>query len=155
MEEMELDGTDVRGSSPWPTTPPARRSRWWSSAAASRDCLAGIRLQEAGIPFTIVEKNAGVGGTWWENSYPGARVDVGNHFYCYSFEPSDTWTEFFAQQPELQSYFETVMTATRHRGARRDGRPRWSGPDGTTTPAPGRCGPGDRTVGRRPWWPGR
>ena len=45
--------------------------------------LAGIRLQEAGIPFTIVEKNAGVGGTWWENTYPGARVDVGNHFYCY------------------------------------------------------------------------
>ena len=71
--------------------------------------LAGIRLKEAGIPFTIVEKNAGVGGTWWENSYPGARVDVGNHFYCYSFEPSDHWTEFFAQQPELQAYFEAVM----------------------------------------------
>ena len=71
--------------------------------------LAGIRLKEAGIPFTIVEKNAGVGGTWWENSYPGARVDVGNHFYCYSFEPSDAWTEFFAQQPELQGYFEGVL----------------------------------------------
>jgi 4-hydroxyacetophenone monooxygenase len=71
--------------------------------------LAGIRLKEAGIPFTIVEKNAGVGGTWWENSYPGARVDVGNHFYCYSFEPSDHWTEYFAQQPELQAYFQGVM----------------------------------------------
>ena len=71
--------------------------------------LAGIRLGEAGIPYTIVEKNAGVGGTWWENSYPGARVDVGNHFYCYSFEPSDHWTEFFAQQPELQAYFDGVM----------------------------------------------
>jgi 4-hydroxyacetophenone monooxygenase len=34
---------------------------------------------------------------------------VGNHFYCYSFEPSDQWTEFFAQQPELQSYFDAVM----------------------------------------------
>jgi 4-hydroxyacetophenone monooxygenase len=71
--------------------------------------LAGIRLKEAGIPFTIVEKNPGVGGTWWENSYPGARVDVGNHFYCYSFEPSGHWTEFFAQQPELQAYFQKVM----------------------------------------------
>ena len=50
-----------------------------------------------------------MGGTWCENSYPGARVDVGNHFYCYSFEPSDHWTEFFAQQPELQAYFEGVM----------------------------------------------
>ena len=68
--------------------------------------LAGIRLKEAGIPFTIIEKNAGVGGTWYENTYPGARVDVGNHFYCYSFEPSDQWTQFFAQQPELQAYFD-------------------------------------------------
>ena len=71
--------------------------------------LAGIRLKEAGIPFTIVEKNAGVGGTWWENSYPGARVDVGNHFYCYSFEPSDHWTEYFARQPELQALLRAVM----------------------------------------------
>ena len=71
--------------------------------------LAGIRLKEAGIPFTIIEKNAGVGGTWWQNTYPGARVDVGNHFYCYSFEPTDQWTHFFAEQPELQSYFQRVM----------------------------------------------
>ena len=71
--------------------------------------LAGIRLQEAGIPFTIIEKNPDVGGTWFENSYPGCRVDVGNHFYCYSFEPSDQWTEYFAQQPEIQSYFADVM----------------------------------------------
>ena len=71
--------------------------------------LAGIRLKEAGIPFTIVEKNAGVGGTWWQNTYPGARVDVGNHFYCYSFEPTDQWTHFFAEQPELQAYFQGVM----------------------------------------------
>jgi 4-hydroxyacetophenone monooxygenase len=71
--------------------------------------LAGIRLKQANIPFTILEKNNGPGGTWWENSYPGARVDVANHFYCYSFEPSNDWTHFFAEQPELQNYFTTVM----------------------------------------------
>ena len=71
--------------------------------------LAGIRLAEAGIPYTIVEKNAGPGGTWWENRYPGARVDVGSHFYCYSFEPADHWTEYFSQQPELRRYFSDVM----------------------------------------------
>ena len=70
--------------------------------AGQSGLLAAIRLKQAGIPFTVVEKNPGVGGTWWENSYPGARVDVGNHFYC-SFEPSDHWTEFFARQPELQA----------------------------------------------------
>ena len=71
--------------------------------------LAAIRLQQAGIPYTVIEKNAGVGGTWWENTYPGARVDVGNHFYCYSFEPTDHWSEFFARQPELQAYFQDVL----------------------------------------------
>jgi 4-hydroxyacetophenone monooxygenase len=71
--------------------------------------LAGVRLKEAGIPFTIVEKNAGPGGTWYDNSYPGARVDVGSHFYCYSFEPSDHWSEYFCQHDELQAYFEHVM----------------------------------------------
>ena len=71
--------------------------------------LQGVRLKQAGIPFTIIEKNGGPGGTWYENRYPGARVDVGSHFYCYSFEPSDHWTEYFSQQPELQQYFEDVM----------------------------------------------
>ena len=35
-----------------------------------------------------------------EPNQAGCRVDIANHFYCYSFEPSDHWTEFFAQQPE-------------------------------------------------------
>jgi 4-hydroxyacetophenone monooxygenase len=71
--------------------------------------LAGIRLKQAGVPFTIIEKNAGVGGTWLENSYPGCRVDVGNHFYCYSFEPSHAFTEYFSRQAELLGYFTSVM----------------------------------------------
>jgi 4-hydroxyacetophenone monooxygenase len=109
MEEMELDGSDARKVAA-PADVAAREAFPVVVIGCGQSgLLAGIRLKEAGIPFAIVEKNAGVGGTWWENSYPGARVDVGNHFYCYSFEPSDQWTEFFAQQPELQSYFENVM----------------------------------------------
>jgi 4-hydroxyacetophenone monooxygenase len=109
LEEMELDGRDARRVDPVGT--PAERASFpvVVIGCGQSGLLAGIRLQEAGIPFTIVEKNAGVGGTWWENSYPGARVDVGNHFYCYSFEPSDHWTEYFAGQPELQRYFQSVM----------------------------------------------
>ena len=109
LEEMELDGRDARkveiGGGPdaraeFPVV---------VIGCGQSGLLAGIRLQEAGIPFTIIEKNPDVGGTWFENSYPGCRVDVGNHFYCYSFEPSDQWTEYFAQQPEIQSYFADVM----------------------------------------------
>jgi 4-hydroxyacetophenone monooxygenase len=71
--------------------------------------LAGIRLKQVGLPFIIVEKNPGPGGTWWENRYPGARVDVGSHQYCYSFEPADHWSEFYCQQPELREYFTAIV----------------------------------------------
>ena len=71
--------------------------------------LAGIRLKQAGLPFVIVDKNGGPGGTWWENRYPGARVDVGSHQYCFSFEPAEMWSEYYCQQPELRAYFETVV----------------------------------------------
>jgi 4-hydroxyacetophenone monooxygenase len=109
LEEMELDGRDPRV-----TTLESDASARAGFPVVVVGCgqsglLAAIRLQQAGVPYTVVEKNPGVGGTWWENSYPGARVDVGNHFYCYSFEPSDHWSEYFAQQPELQSYFDDVM----------------------------------------------
>ncbi|MBJ7358802.1 NAD(P)/FAD-dependent oxidoreductase, partial [Nocardioides sp.] len=105
LEELALDGADSRAPEPM------------AGAAAypvviigcgMSGLLAAIRLQQAGFPFVVVEKNAGPGGTWWENRYPGARVDVGSHFYSYSFEPADHWTEFFSRQPELRAYFERV-----------------------------------------------
>jgi 4-hydroxyacetophenone monooxygenase len=108
LEEMELDGSDARA--PQPVDPDAAADYPVVVIGCGMSgLLAAIRLGEAGFPYVVVEKNAGVGGTWFENSYPGARVDVGNHFYCYSFEPSDHWSEFFARQPELQAYFERVM----------------------------------------------
>lgn len=112
LEEMGLDGRDARDDAL--ASDPRDRSTFpvIVIGAGQSGLLAAIRLKQAGIPFTVVEKNPAVGGTWWENSYPGARVDVGNHFYCYSFEPSDHWTEFFARQPELQAYFSDV--ADRH-----------------------------------------
>jgi 4-hydroxyacetophenone monooxygenase len=108
LEEMELDGGDARAVDP-PDPEAAAALPVVIIGCGMSGLLAAIRLQEAGFPYVVVEKNQGVGGTWWENRYPGARVDVGNHFYCYSFEPADHWTEFFAQQPELQAYFQGVM----------------------------------------------
>ena len=107
LEEMELDGRDARAE----LSPPAHGGKFpvIVIGCGESSLLAGIRLKGARIPFTIIEKNAGVGGTWWQNTYPGARVDVGNHFYCYSFAPTDQWRHFFAEQPELQSYFQRVM----------------------------------------------
>ncbi len=67
---------------------------------------AAIRLKEAGIPFTVIEKNPAVGGSWYENFYPGCGVDTPNHFYSYSFDLNHDWSHFFAKRDELWAYFE-------------------------------------------------
>ncbi|MFG1708841.1 NAD(P)-binding domain-containing protein [Nonomuraea sp. M3C6] len=67
--------------------------------------LAAYRLGQAGVPYTIVEKNGDVGGTWLENSYPGCRVDVSSHLYNYSFFEHDGWPLYFSTQNVLLDYF--------------------------------------------------
>lgn len=70
---------------------------------------AGVKLLKAGInTFTIYESSLGIGGTWWDNTYPGAEVDVGSHLYCFSFKPY-AWTRTHARQPELQKYLEETV----------------------------------------------
>lgn len=110
VEEMDVAGDDPRrlGLDGVDAAARARLSVVVIGCGQS-GLLAGIRLKQAGIPFTIVEKNPDVGGTWLENRYPGCRVDVGNHFYCYSFEPSHGFSEYFSRQPELLEYFRAVM----------------------------------------------
>lgn len=68
---------------------------------------AAIRLQGAGIPYTLIEKNDEVGGTWYENRYPGAGVDTPNHIYSFSFAKED-WSRYFALRGEIQAYFVSV-----------------------------------------------
>ncbi len=78
--------------------------------------LAGIKLKQAGVPFTIVEKQPGVGGTWLANRYPGCRVDIASQYYTYSFEPTDHWEHHYATQPEILRYL-TDVTARYDLGA--------------------------------------
>ena len=109
LEEMELDGTDARAVTAAELAAPEEKRAGFHVlviGCGMSGLLAAIRLEQAGIPYTVLEKNSGLGGTWYENRYPGCRVDVGNHFYCYSFEPNHDWSEFFARQPELLAYFE-------------------------------------------------
>ena len=70
-----------------------------------------IQLKKAGIDsFTILEKAGSVGGTWRDNTYPGAACDVQSHLYSYSFEPKSDWTRKFGLQPEIRSYIESCVT---------------------------------------------
>ena len=68
------------------------------------------RLDQAGVEYVILEKNADVGGTWLENRYPGCRVDVPNHFYSYSFAQTPEWPQYYATQSSLLDYFRTCAT---------------------------------------------
>lgn len=111
FEDMQFEGADSRAIT-WGDEVPAdvkAASPVVVVGCGESGILAGIRCSQAGLPFTIVDKNDGPGGTWWENRYPGARVDVGSHQYCYSFEPSDHWSEYYCQQPELRDYFVGVV----------------------------------------------
>ncbi|MDJ0653900.1 MAG: NAD(P)/FAD-dependent oxidoreductase [Xanthomonadales bacterium] len=76
-------------------------------------CL-GIRLLEAGIDdFLILEKAAEAGGTWRENTYPGAECDVPSALYSYSFEANARWRYKWAERDQIQEYLLGV--ADRHK----------------------------------------
>ena len=64
-----------------------------------------IRLKQAGLEsFTIFERAAEIGGTWRDNTYPGAACDVPSHVYSLSFEPNPAWSQRFSPSWEIQRY---------------------------------------------------
>ncbi len=68
----------------------------------------GIQLAAAGYDFTIFDRGDGFGGTWRNNTFPGAACDVPSHFYSYSFALNPRWSKTFANQPEILAYLERV-----------------------------------------------
>src|SRR4051794_8458312 len=70
---------------------------------------AAIELRRHGFTdVTILERGAGPGGTWRDNTYPGAACDVPSHLYSYSFDLNPTWSRSFSPQSEIQQYLRTV-----------------------------------------------
>lgn len=131
LEEMVLGGDDPK-TVPWRARPDAQALAGFRAVivgAGVSGLAMAIKLQAAGIPFVIYEKNSTVGGTWLENSYPGCGVDTPNHFYSLSFEPNHDWPDHFSKRDELWQYivrladqydirrhirFETEVTAARY-----------------------------------------
>ncbi len=75
--------------------------------AGASGIAAAVYFEQAGIPFTILERNDDVGGVWHENRYPGAGVDTPNHLYSFSFMAHD-WPMYFALQPDVHAYLRAV-----------------------------------------------
>ncbi|MCA6106875.1 flavin-containing monooxygenase [Bradyrhizobium cenepequi] len=76
----------------------------------------GVALDRLGIPYTIVEKQDEIGGTWYVNRYPGCGVDTPNHSYSFSFGERNQWTRYFAPRQELLDY---LLKVVREHGIRR------------------------------------
>ncbi|KAK2672805.1 FAD/NAD(P)-binding domain superfamily [Fusarium oxysporum f. sp. vasinfectum] len=70
----------------------------------------GIRIPQRlrNIDLKIYEKNEGVGGTWWENRYPGCACDIPSHSYQYTFAPNKSWSGFYAPSHEICAYIDGV-----------------------------------------------
>ena len=73
---------------------------------------AGHALRSSGLTVRAFEAGGGVGGTWFWNSYPGARCDVESKDYSYSFSPELeqewSWGERYPAQPEILRYLNHV-----------------------------------------------
>ncbi|KAH6984737.1 hypothetical protein BKA56DRAFT_481176 [Ilyonectria sp. MPI-CAGE-AT-0026] len=70
----------------------------------------GIRIPQRlrNVDLQIYEKNKGIGGTWWENRYPGCACDIPAHSYQYSFAPNKKWSSFYAPSEEICTYIQNV-----------------------------------------------
>ncbi len=110
---------------------------------------AAIKLDEDGVSdLVVIEKGSDVGGTWRDNTYPGAACDVPSQLYSYSFAPNPDWSMSFSPQPEIQAYiqrvartsgvlsrfvFDTAVTDATWDDADQRWRVETTGPDGTVS----------------------
>src|ERR1700712_3661387 len=68
-----------------------------------------MKLRESGrTDFIIIEKADDVGGTWRDNTYPGAECDIQSHMYSFSYELNPGWSREYSAQPEIWAYMQDV-----------------------------------------------
>jgi 4-hydroxyacetophenone monooxygenase len=109
VEELALDPF-ARGHE-WTSPPPAEHLAGLSVlivGAGMGGLNVAVQLKRAGIDFTIVEKNSGVGGTWYENRYPGSRVDSPSRAYLHIFGVDFYPTHPYCPRAENERYFNWV-----------------------------------------------
>ncbi|MFI5622907.1 flavin-containing monooxygenase [Nocardioides sp. NPDC051685] len=107
---------------------------------------AAYRLQEAGVECEVFEKNPEVGGTWYENRYPGCQLDTSNFAYSFSFLQTGRWTHQYSRRDAIFAYFrdaseqlglrplitfDTAVEAARYRSGTHDWEVRTRSVDGT------------------------
>ncbi len=71
---------------------------------------AAIRLRDKGIDdFVVLERDTRVGGTWRDNTYPGAACDIPSRLYSYSFAPNPDWSHTYSGSAEILDYIDRMV----------------------------------------------
>lgn len=71
---------------------------------------AAVNLDRLGIPYTLIDRQGDIGGTWMQNTYPEARVDTLGFSFQYKFESTYRWREMYPSAAELRGYLDYVAT---------------------------------------------
>ena len=109
IEETALD--PWARSLKWESSPDPERLQQFSVTiigAGMGGLNAAVQLKRAGIRYNIVEKNPNVGGTWFENHYPGARVDTPSRGYTNLFGVDFPYPYPYGPHAENQKYYDWV-----------------------------------------------
>lgn len=74
------------------------------AGASGINLIRTLRKQATNFDLVVYEKNKEIGGTWFENRYPGCKCDIPSHNYQFSWLPNPEWKEFYSSATEIQDY---------------------------------------------------
>ncbi|CAJ2501024.1 Uu.00g038770.m01.CDS01 [Anthostomella pinea] len=77
--------------------------------ASGINLIRTLRKNVTNYEHVVYEKNSRVGGTWFENRYPGCRCDVPSHNYQFSWRPNPEWSNFFSPADEIEQYLDRII----------------------------------------------
>lgn len=81
------------------------------AGASGLNMIRTMRKHLANFDLVVYEKNPEVGGTWYENRYPGCKCDIPSHNYQFSWHLNPKWSAFFAGAPEIEQYLLSLTEA--------------------------------------------
>lgn len=85
------------------------------AGASGLNMIRTLRKHLDNYSHVVYEKNEDVGGTWYENRYPGCQCDHPSHNYQFTWRPNPNWTKFSADAAEIEQYLCTICDEERMR----------------------------------------
>ncbi|KAK5031708.1 hypothetical protein LTS07_004328 [Exophiala sideris] len=89
-------------------TPRRLRVVMVGAGASGLNMARHMELHMENYELMIYEKNADVGGTWYENKYPGCACDIPSHNYQFTWESNPNWSNFYSTSQEILKYFKGI-----------------------------------------------